>query len=545
MSTVEDTNKETTEATQEEPQVDFVVDGASAKRKRDEESAEENSTETTADEDQQKKAKVEDSPKKSEDQPTVSTTEPTTETKAATPTATSPVVAPVAAPVATETLPATTTTANGQELLILEIAPDKVGQVIGSKGLVIQEIQTRTGARAFVNQDFPPGVNRQANITGTAAQVKAAAELINMIISQGPTSIHVNSMGGGPTITQVIECSQPQVGKIIGSNGGTIKELQSKSGARIQIDQDFPPEVPRKINLTGTAAAVNLGIQLIQSIMAGNSPFPSAGGMGMGVYGPGAGGMGVPAVGQMQMNGSQASQIMDVPKSVVGKIIGRGGENINIIQRKSGARTQIDQSVPEGTPCKVHMTGSPQSIQMCMQMIQQIMMGVPMEQVGANMAPGGGMPMQTPYGGGMGAYGGMGGMGMGGMGGMGMGGMGGMPQQMGMQQPQYGGYGMPQQQMGQMGGMPGMGNMGMSNPSAGGYQAYGAAAGAGGMYPGMQQQQHQGYGVQQGMGGMQAAPAVAKPAASAWSEHKTDEGVTYWYNASTGVSQVSTLYYSS
>lgn len=150
----------------------------------------------------------------------------------------------------------------GQELLVLEITPDKVGQIIGSKGMIIQEIQTRSGARAYVNQDFPDGVNRQVNITGSSEQVKAAADLINLIITQGPTAIHVNSMAGGPTVTQIIECSQPQVGKIIGTGGATIKELQSKSGARIQIDQDFPPEVPRKINVTGTAAAVSLGIQV-------------------------------------------------------------------------------------------------------------------------------------------------------------------------------------------------------------------------------------------------------------------------------------------
>jgi hypothetical protein len=49
-------------------------------------------------------------------------------------------------------------------------------------------------------------------------------------------------MAGGPQVSQVVECSQPQVGKIIGTGGATIKELQSKSGARIQIDQNYPPD---------------------------------------------------------------------------------------------------------------------------------------------------------------------------------------------------------------------------------------------------------------------------------------------------------------
>lgn len=53
-------------------------------------------------------------------------------------------------------------------------------------------MQTRTGAKIFLNQDFPPGVNRQVAITGTPAQVKAAGDLIKLILEHGPTAIHVN-----------------------------------------------------------------------------------------------------------------------------------------------------------------------------------------------------------------------------------------------------------------------------------------------------------------------------------------------------------------
>ena len=51
--------------------------------------------------------------------------------------------------------------------------------------------------------------------------------------------------------------------------------------------------------------------------------------------------------------GGEMKQTIDVPKSVVGKIIGKGGETITTIQRKSGSKVTVDQSVPEGMPCKV------------------------------------------------------------------------------------------------------------------------------------------------------------------------------------------------
>jgi polyribonucleotide nucleotidyltransferase len=107
--------------------------------------------------------------------------------------------------------PVTIPAGGATETFIIEISPDKVGQVIGSKGAIIQEIQMRTGAKAFVNQDFPEGVNRQVNITGTALQVKAATEMIKLIIEQGPTAIHVNSLTGGPSVTSIVECTQGQV----------------------------------------------------------------------------------------------------------------------------------------------------------------------------------------------------------------------------------------------------------------------------------------------------------------------------------------------
>jgi polyribonucleotide nucleotidyltransferase len=41
-------------------------------------------------------------------------------------------------------------------------------------------------------------------------------------------------------IAMVIECPQAIVGRVIGSSGATIKEVQSRTGAKIQIDQNFP-----------------------------------------------------------------------------------------------------------------------------------------------------------------------------------------------------------------------------------------------------------------------------------------------------------------
>ena len=82
----------------------------------------------------------------------------------------------------------------------------------------------------------------------------------------------------------VIECPQASVGRVIGSSGATIKELQSRTGAKIQIDQNYPEGVARKINVSGTQTAIALATQLISYVME-NGPIlpPAAGGMGGGM----------------------------------------------------------------------------------------------------------------------------------------------------------------------------------------------------------------------------------------------------------------------
>jgi polyribonucleotide nucleotidyltransferase len=60
--------------------------------------------------------------------------------------------------------------------------------------------------------------------------------------------------------------------------------------------------------------------------------------------------MAVGATGTMQ-------QTIEVHKPMVGKLIGKGGDTINIMQKKSGCKMQIEQNC---TPCLVIMTGTPQ-----------------------------------------------------------------------------------------------------------------------------------------------------------------------------------------
>mmetsp|Transcript_15819 Transcript_15819/g.23806 ORF Transcript_15819/g.23806 Transcript_15819/m.23806 type:complete len:457 (-) Transcript_15819:428-1798(-) len=379
-------------------------------------------------------------------------------------------------------------TASGEFFEKLEVSPSKVGQIIGSRGAIIQEMQTRSGCKIHVNQDFPEGVNREVTFTGTQEQIAAARKLVDMVLEKGPTAIH---MLNGPVITQEIDCPQSLVGRVIGAGGATIRDIQTRCAAKVQIDQDFPEGVPRKIQITGNQDAVHQASMMIKYVMDNGPPGP----MGIPSFGM-DGSMGMPQQQMPPANSNPGSQIIECAKQYVGRIIGRGGETINLIQGRSGARVQIDQNVPEGTPCKVNITGLPQCVVAAAQMVQEIIANGP-NRLSMMGAPGGmgGMggafygQQQAPYG--MPQYG--------------------YPPQQGGMYQQQSPYMAPQQQYG--------GGYSQSNASA-----YGAGASG---WTGQQQT------VQQPAQQQTKPP----PLPAGWSEHKTEDGNTFWYNSGTGVSQ--------
>lgn len=78
-------------------------------------------------------------------------------------------------------------------------------------------------------------------------------ELIKLIIEHGPNAITTNGTATATTMTSIVECPHEKVGRIIGSKGDTIKELQSRTGSRVQIqDKNLPDGEPRKVKVIQT-----------------------------------------------------------------------------------------------------------------------------------------------------------------------------------------------------------------------------------------------------------------------------------------------------
>lgn len=346
----------------------------------------------------------------------------------------------------------------------------------------------------------------------------------------------------------MVQCPQNMVGKVIGRQGATVQGLQDQTGAKIQIDQQKPDGVPRDISISGTDAQVQMAKGMIDGLLASEGPgmAPISGTAGM------------------------ATETMELPQNMVGRVIGRAGETIKGLQQQSGAHITIDQNFPEGAPRLITVSGTADSVPRALQMIKSLIEGGP----SAVSVPGAAEIILKIEQGVVGKLIGKGGETIKGM--QTQSGAriqidqtlwqvsitgndqavnsardiiqgilnGGEPPNYGAQQPAYGG-GYPQQGMGGYG----------QQPAYGAPQGYAAPQGYGGGYgqqpyggypqQGYGQQPQQGYGgyaqqPQQGYGQPQqpqSAPPAQPAAGSTWQTLYDPQQRPYYYNSATGVTQ--------
>ena len=142
-----------------------------------------------------------------------------------------------------------------------------LGVLIGSKGAIIHDMQAKTNCKMFVKQEgIPDGLPRELIITGLPDKIPQAKALAMAVMDQGPVGLGT-SITGQPLVNHEMDCSPALVGRVIGAQGATIKDLQVKSGAKIHVNQDFPEGMPRKVLIAGTQDCVNNAVRMVQIVM--------------------------------------------------------------------------------------------------------------------------------------------------------------------------------------------------------------------------------------------------------------------------------------
>jgi far upstream element-binding protein len=152
---------------------------------------------------------------------------------------------------------------------------------------------------------------------------------------------------GGPSSSIDMKVPRDLVGYIIGRGGETIRDLQTKSSAHIQIvrEEEGAPQLPdRFVNITGSQESLDLAQRLIQNLIDERQQNQGGGGFRerddrdrMARYGG------------VNPDGSETVELL-VPNERVGLIIGRGGCTIKAIQQRTGTSVTIPQTPDPNHP---------------------------------------------------------------------------------------------------------------------------------------------------------------------------------------------------
>ncbi|KAE8658075.1 hypothetical protein F3Y22_tig00116975pilonHSYRG00173 [Hibiscus syriacus] len=163
----------------------------------------------------------------------------------------------------------------------IDIPQNRVGVIIGKAGETIKYLQLQSGAKIQVQRDLdadPNSMNRPVELVGTAEQISKAEQLINDVLVEaeaggsGMVSRRMTGQAGSEHFEMKIPCNK--VGLVIGKGGETIKSMQARTGARIQvIPLHLPPgdtSTERTLHIDGTSEQIKHARELVDEVTSEN-----------------------------------------------------------------------------------------------------------------------------------------------------------------------------------------------------------------------------------------------------------------------------------
>ncbi|CAC5358111.1 TDRKH [Mytilus coruscus] len=143
-----------------------------------------------------------------------------------------------------------------QTVIDVKVPPKAVGAVIGRQGAMIKEIQQKSGARVnFTDNKRDSQEERGVVIRGTPEAAQMAENMIRKIIAELPV-----------IVTEEMVVPGKCLGRIIGRNGDTIRQMSRTSKAKVYVDRagDDYRDSERTVTITGTKENIELAKSMIQ-----------------------------------------------------------------------------------------------------------------------------------------------------------------------------------------------------------------------------------------------------------------------------------------
>lgn len=164
----------------------------------------------------------------------------------------------------------------------ITIPNGKVGLIIGKGGETIKSLQSQSGAKIQITKDLeadPYSQTRGVELTGTSEQISRAEQLIDDVLAQTEAGGYASSAKQEANPVQpgaeqfVMTVPNNKVALLIGKGGETIRNMQSRSGARIQIvPLHLPPgdtSTERNVYIDGSNEQIESAKELINEVLSG------------------------------------------------------------------------------------------------------------------------------------------------------------------------------------------------------------------------------------------------------------------------------------
>lgn len=154
-------------------------------------------------------------------------------------------------------------------------------------------------------------------------------------------------------VMETVPVADHQVGRLIGKDGGNIRQMESASGAQVNVPGECEPgTTARNITIRGSVESVQYCKQLLEQKVREDGGNPEA------------------------PTGDTVTKVTYIPNDHVGRVIGRGGTTIRQIQELSGAHMDIAKECRPGEfQREVTVTGTPAQVQQCEDLIQKKVAG--------------------------------------------------------------------------------------------------------------------------------------------------------------------------
>lgn len=153
--------------------------------------------------------------------------------------------------------------------------------------------------------------------------------------------------GVGAQISDTLEFPISFAGGIIGSRGANVNDVRLRSGCKVQVEKT---EDVCRVHIEGTADQVENAKALVRQLAEEQGGAPRRG------------------------SAMDVEEDLELPRSMIGRVIGKGGETIQRLQRDSGAKLDVNTK-DDRDPVVLRISGARDAIARARALVSEILGG--------------------------------------------------------------------------------------------------------------------------------------------------------------------------